>query len=237
MVGAREGAGLFLNEKPVVVDYEQHAVDRYLQVADYLGCDCTLKTGYIPVLDAEKKMVEKLVFEGKPLKGPLVAINPMARWKTKLWKAERFAALADRLGKEMSCRIVFTGSGEDGAVIEEISGMMKERATNLAGRTSLRELACLYSVCNVLITTDTGPMHIGAAMGCPVIALFGPTDPLRTGPYGWGHNVIQTEIECNPCFKRECEHVTCMNEITVEKCFEAAKKVLKRDVNHKNKGD
>jgi len=236
MVGAREGGGLFLNEKPVPVDYEQHAVDRYLEVAEYLGCDSTVWKGNIPVLDADKAMVDELFHISGHVKRPLIAINPMARWKTKLWKTESFAGLADRLCEELSCQIVFTGSSRDRAVIEEISGMMKERPTNLAGRTSLKELAYLYSVCDVLITTDTGPMHIAAAMGCRVIALFGPTDPLRTGPYGQGHNVIRTDMECSPCFKKDCEHVTCMKKITVEKCFEAVNRAVTRDFNHSDKG-
>ncbi|MBW2217701.1 MAG: lipopolysaccharide heptosyltransferase II [Deltaproteobacteria bacterium] len=237
MVGAREGGGLFLNEKPVPVDYEQHAADRYLEVAEYLGCDSTAWKGDIPVLDADKGMVDELFQNSGPAKRPLIAINPMARWQTKLWKAESFAALADRLCEELSCRIVFTGSGQDRAVIEEISEMMKECPINLAGRTSLKELAYLYSICDVLITTDTGPMHIAAAMGCRVIALFGPTDPLRTGPYGREHNVIRTDMECSPCFKKDCEHMNCMKQITVEKCFNAVNRFLNQDFNHSDKGD
>lgn len=237
MVGAREGGGLFLNEKPVPVDYEQHAVDRYLEVAEYLGCDITAWKGNIPVLDADKEMINKWLHSSGSAEKPLIAINPMARWKTKLWETESFAALADRLCEELSCQIVFTGSVQDRAVIEEISEMMRERPTNLAGRTTLKELAYLYSVCDVLITTDTGPMHIAAAMGCRVIALFGPTDPLRTGPYGREHHVIRTDMECSPCFKKDCEHMTCMKEITAEKCFIAVNRVVTRDFKHSGKGD
>ena len=94
---------------------------------------------------------------------------------------------------------------------------------NLAGKTSLKELACLYSECRLLITTDTGPMHMAAAMGCPVVALFGPTAPWRTGPYGRGHRVIREDMDCSPCFRKRCSHIRCMKGITVEKVFETVK--------------
>ncbi len=226
MVGAREGGGFFLNEKPVPVDYEQHAVDRYLEVAEYLGCNITERVGNIPVLDTDKTIIDGRINHNGTEKQPLIAINPMARWKTKLWQKESFSDLADRLCSELSCRIVFTGSGQDRAIIDDISDRMEHRPINLAGQTSLKELAYLYSVCNALVTTDTGPMHIAAAMGCRVIALFGPTDPLRTGPYGNKHEVIRSDIDCSPCFKKDCERMTCMKHISVKNCFETIRDVL-----------
>jgi len=217
MAGAREG---------VPVDYDQHAVDRYMEMARYLGCRHSSWNGGIPVLEADIRMVKALLNSNGLEKTPFVAVNPMARWKTKLWKPESFAVLADRLCNELSCRIIFTGSGQDREVIKDISDMMKEKPLNLAGRTSLKELACLYAACSVLVTTDTGPMHIAAAMGCRVVALFGPTDPRRTGPYGECHEVIRADVECSPCFKKKCDHMSCMKQITVERCFEAVKKIL-----------
>jgi 3-deoxy-D-manno-octulosonic-acid transferase/heptosyltransferase-1 len=150
----------------------------------------------------------------------------MARWKTKLWEPERFAVLADRVTDELSCEVVFTGSNKDRNVIEDISKKMKRRPINLAGRTSLKQLACLFTGCAVLVTTDTGPMHIAAAMGCRVVALFGPTAPWRTGPYGQSHKVIRADLECSPCFKKKCNDMSCMKEITVDRVFEAVKDMV-----------
>jgi heptosyltransferase I len=226
MLGAREGGGFFLNEPPVPVDYEQHAVDRYLEVAKYLGCSDLSWKGLIPVLDPDIKTVKELIHEKGLEKTPLVVVNPMARWKTKLWESENFAVLADRLRNELSCQVVFTGGRQDREIIKYILTMMKEKPLNLAGRTSLKELAYLFTTCSVLITTDTGPMHIAAAMGCRVIALFGPTDPRRTGPYGQGHEVIRADVGCSPCFKKKCDHMSCMKQITVERCFETVKSML-----------
>ena len=226
MGGAREGGWIFLKERPVPVDYEQHAIDRYLRVAGYLDCDLSSWKGDIPVSDSDKKWVNDFLKAKGNNERPLVAINPMARWKTKLWEPERFAVLADRINNELSCKVLFSGSNMDRNVIEDISKKMKARPMNLAGRTSLKQLAYLFTKCEVLVTTDSGPMHIGAAMGCRVVALFGPTAPWRTGPYGRSHKVIRTGIECSPCFKKRCNDMSCMKEITVESVFEAVKDTI-----------
>ena len=110
--------------------------------------------------------------------------------------------------------------------LEDISRKMKRRPINLAGRTSLKQLAYLFTRCAALVTTDTGPMHIAAAMGCRVVALFGPTAPWRTGPYGQSHKVIRADLECSPCFKKKCNDMTCMKEITVDMVFEAVKDMV-----------
>jgi len=223
MSGAREGGWVFLNERPVPVDYDQHAIDRYLRVAGYLACDIGSWKGDIPVSDSDKKWVNDLLNVSGVKKWPVVAINPMARWKTKLWDSESFAALANRITDELSCKVIFTGSNTDRNVIEDISGKMERRPINLAGQTSLKQLAYLFTRCAALVTTDTGPMHIAAAMGCRVVSLFGPTAPWRTGPYGQSHTVIRADLECSPCFKKKCEDMRCMKEITVDRVFEAVK--------------
>ncbi len=219
----REGSQLFLTERPFLVDADMHAVDKYLKIAEYLGCEKGSWKGHIPIRESDKGSIDK-VLHGKGTKNQhLVAVNPFATWTTKLWETERFVALADRIQKELACHIIFTGSRQDKAQIDGIMEGMEERPVNLAGQTSLKELAYLYSKCRLLVTTDTGPMHIAAAMGCPVVALFGPTAPWRTGPYGEGHQVIRDEVECSPCFKKSCDHQSCMQNITVDKVFEAVK--------------
>jgi len=226
MTGDREGASLFLKEPSVRVNYQQHAIDRYLQVAAYLGCKWDRWANKIPVSGSQRNAIDRLLASHGVKTGNLVAINPMAKWKTKLWEPALFAALCDRILTEFSCQVIFTGSKEDRPVIEGILSMMKNRAVNFAGKTGLKELADLYGRCRVLITTDTGPMHMAAAMGCRVLALFGPTSPLRTGPYGSEHRVITSGAECSPCFKKSCDEWFCMRNITVESVFEAVRDIL-----------
>jgi heptosyltransferase I len=226
MSGSREGARLFLNEPAVPVDYEHHAVDRYLKVAEYLGCDPVGRCSPVPFAEPERQAVDRLLEQAAADKRPLVAVNPMAKWPTKIWEIDRFAAVASRVARELGAAIVFTGSDNDRAVIHRAVGMMPDPPLNLAGRTTLKQLAYLYTRCRVLVTTDTGPMHIAAAMGCPVVALFGPTAPWRTGPYGDGHTVISSGMGCSPCFKKRCDHMTCMKEIGVDQVVEAVRRVL-----------
>ncbi|RLC20077.1 MAG: lipopolysaccharide heptosyltransferase II [Deltaproteobacteria bacterium] len=224
--GAREGGGLFVNDGPVPVDPDEHAVDRYLRMAAYLGCRPVPWKGEIALFDADRERVERLL-NGNAMSGrPLVAVNPMARWETKLWPPERFTALAARLTDELGCGVVFTGSRRDRAVLDGVCAGAGDRAVNLAGRTDLKQLACLYTRCAVVVTTDTGPMHIAAAMGTPVVALFGPTAPWRTGPYGKGHTIIREKMPCSPCFKKRCDHGTCMDRIAVDRVFSAVREAL-----------
>ncbi|RPH49802.1 MAG: glycosyltransferase family 9 protein [Desulfobacteraceae bacterium] len=226
MSGGREGASFFLKELPVPVDYEQHAVDRYLKVAAYLGCNNNEFKGEIPVFEQDKKLTNGLLGSDTK-KNNIIAVNPIAKWKTKLWEAGKFSELALRLQKELNCLVIFTGSSRDRPVIDEmIKQMGNNGPLNLAGRTSLKELAYLYSRCSLLVCTDTGPMHIAAAMGCRVVALFGPTAPLRTGPYGTGHRVIRSGIDCSPCFKKECKDPKCMKVITVNAVIDAVRSII-----------
>jgi len=213
---ARELSYVFLNERLPAYDIERHALERYLDVARYLGAKDPSPACALPIKRELSVITEKI----KDLKregSPLVAINPVARWKNKLWSERKFAELADRLISERNAVVIFTGGPDDLAANARIISMMKQRALNWAGVTTLKELAALASLCTVFITTDTGPMHLAAAAGGRVVALFGPTAPWRTGPYGPSHAVVRAGLSCSPCFKRNCDNnVRCMEEITVE---------------------
>jgi heptosyltransferase-1 len=224
--GGKEGNILFLTDRPYPFDYNRHALDRYLQAAEYLGCSINSWKGDIPLQAEDKGRIDRLLGDRFSPDATLIAVNPMARWATKLWDVECFIRLARMLKEELSCTVLFTGGPSDQPVIERIVGQLNPPPLNLAGGTTLKELAYLYTRCRLVVTTDTGPMHIAAAMGVPVVALFGPTAPWRTGPHGKGHKVIRKELECSPCFKKKCSHVTCMKGITVEEVFNAVKTLM-----------
>ena len=160
----RELSYLFLNERLPAYDIEKHALLRYLDVARYLGASAPSPACSLPI-EREVSVIRKKI-EGMNLQDrPLVAMNPVARWKTKLWPERRFAELADRLVKEKNAVVIFTGSPEDRAVNDRIIALMGETAMNWAGETTLKELAALASLADLFITTDTGPMHLAAAAG------------------------------------------------------------------------
>jgi heptosyltransferase-1 len=212
----RELSYLFLNERLPAYDVERHALERYLDVARYLGAKDPSPACLLP-LEKERPAVSRRVGEIRAPGRPLVAVNPVARWKTKLWQERKFAELADRLIREKNAVVIFTGSPDDRQVNERILSMMREKAVNWTGETSLKELAALASLCDLFITTDTGPMHLAAAAGARVLALFGPTAPWRTGPYGPSNITVRTGIDCSPCFRRKCGgHIECMSGIAVE---------------------
>jgi len=178
----------------------------------------------IAIGETERRRVAELLEQHAGTHNPFVAVNPVAFWETKLWEEEKFAALCDRIREELGIGVVLTG-GEAGP-LDRIRARMKTEAVNLGGQTTLRELAGLYGQAALLITTDSGPMHLAAAVGTPVVALFGPTDPARTGPYGAGHRVIRGGLSCIPCFRKRCETRDCMRGITVDEVFAAVKELL-----------
>ena len=212
----RELSYLFLNERLPAYNIEKHALERYLDVARYLGANEPSSACTLPI-EREVAAIRGKIEVQNALVRPLVVMNPVARWETKLWPEQNFAELADRLVKERNAVVIFTGSPADRSVNDRIISMMGEKAVNWAGETTLKELAALASISDLFITTDTGPMHVAAAVGAQVLALFGPTAPWRTGPYGPSHVVVRTGISCSPCFGKRCkENVGCMRGITVD---------------------
>ena len=242
----QELSGLFYNEK-IPEKMGKHAVDRYLDfvrhVAGKSGVACLAATPEfrITVGEKEKRRVAALLEENSAIlttrekdggdrrsggreEGRFVVVNPVAFWETKLWQEEKFAELCNRLREELGIGIVLTGG--ESAPLERICRKMRTKAVNLGGRTTLRELACIYREAALLVTTDSGPMHLAAAVGTPIVALFGPTDPARTGPYGPGQRIIRKGLSCSPCFRKRCETPRCMTDISVEEVFTAVKEML-----------
>ncbi|MEZ4528421.1 MAG: lipopolysaccharide heptosyltransferase II [Desulfobacterales bacterium] len=224
-----EHSHLFLNERIRPVSMEIHALRRYLMLIESLGVPVRDLEYRIPVRTAERNAVEELL-RGAGRGRMLVGINPVAQWKTKLWQNEKFALLADRLIRDMGADIVFTGGPGDRETVEDIRSRMKEASLSLAGKTNLRQLAALYEKSDLVISTDTGPMHLAAAVGTPVAALFGPTAPWRTGPFGWGHEIVRTGVRCSPCCKRRCSQGdgVCMSGIQVSDVLDAVRKIRTR---------
>ncbi len=213
----QERSYLFLNEKVPAVDMEIHALTRGLVLLEKIGIPTSRITYNLPVSDRDRDEINQMLeAAGIGRRAKLVVINPVAQWKTKLWDNAKFAVLADLLLERYDVSVIFSGGPGDGPVIAAITAKMRHTALNLAGQTSLMGLAAIYERAALLVSTDTGPMHLGAAVGISVVALFGPTAPWRTGPFGEGHRIVRTNCKCAPCFQRHCETVHCMEGITVD---------------------
>jgi lipopolysaccharide heptosyltransferase I len=228
--GNREGARLFY-DLAVPTPKGTHAVDRYLSVLPPLGVPMNASFRWLP----ERPQVAAAVKAKWPELHAVsrwIAIQPGARWDTKRWPVENFTRLAGLLAQKYpGVRFaVFGGAGER-QFGEIISSAAPERVLNLCGRTSLTEMIEWLRLCELMVTNDTGPMHVAAALGVPVIALFGPTDPRSTGPYGQLENVIRTGLACSPCFNSTClwaNPLECLIGIPPERVFEFAEKKLRK---------
>ncbi|MCP4747097.1 MAG: glycosyltransferase family 9 protein [Desulfobacteraceae bacterium] len=225
----QEHSHLVLNERIPSISMQIHALDRGLRLLEGIGIPKGPVEYAVPISNDDRNKVNKMLIDnGWRNKHQTIAINPMAKWDTKLWLPERFAQLADSLIDRHGVTIFFTGGPEDVGVISQIQRHMRNKAKNMAGRTSLVQLAAMYEQMACVVSTDTGPMHIAAAVGAPAVALFGPTAPWRTGPHGQGHKVLQTNLlDCVPCFQRHCEPHHCMQAITVEQVQVAVADILK----------
>jgi len=210
-----EGSWFFLNERVPAVDMDVHALARELLLLQAIGVVTATVEFALPITKLHRRKVTALLAAaGVDSSRPLLAINPQATWPTKLWFPERFAELADLLVAQ-GWAVVFTGSLADQSAVAGIIAAMRTPAANLAGVTDLLELAALFELASVVVSTDTGPMHIAAATGTPVVAIFGPTAPWRTGPWGEQHRVVRVELPCSPCLKKNCPtQRECMREIT-----------------------
>ena len=222
-----EQSHLFLNRRLPPVSMEIHALKRCLMIPDALGIPVSEIRYRLPVNNKDHQAIEDLLLRHGVKKNKIiVAVNPVAQWETKLWQTHKFAELADRLVDDYGAEVVFTGGSDDAPITGEILSQMKKNAVDLAGKTTLMTLAALYQKTGLVISTDTGPMHLAAAVRTPVIALFGPTAPWRTGPFGYGHRVIRTGVRCSPCFKRHCPGYggICMTKISTADVLAAVHK-------------
>jgi heptosyltransferase-2 len=162
----------------------------------------------------------------------IIGVNPGAYYgEAKRWFPARYAAVADALAAQFGAQIVLFGSSSDLPVVEEVASPMKHSPLILAGRTTLGQLMALLQECRLLITNDSGPMHLAAALDVPQLALFGSTSEIATGPLSRYATVIKHPVACNPCFLRKCPtDFRCMKGISVQQVLEAAQAMLEIQV-------
>jgi lipopolysaccharide heptosyltransferase II len=226
---AREGARGFYDVIVPRKSFHTHAVDWYLSVLPQLGVPVHKNFQWLP---ERLQISETVKSKWKTQNAKWITIQPGARWENKRWPVENFAELVRLLSKKFpDTRFAILGSDKDkplGAIIFHVA---PENFLNLCGQTSLPEMIEWIRLCDLMITNDTGPMHAAAALGKPLVALFGPTEPRRTGPYGQLENVLRIELPCEPCLKSFCNWKNpneCLTAISPATVFERAQKFLMR---------
>jgi lipopolysaccharide heptosyltransferase I len=213
---AREMAWLFYTHRVPIHTMEQHAIDRYLAVMEALDCGRSPVDFVFPTTDDDRAQVDEML-RGV---GNFAVLLPGTNWPTKRWPAEYFAAIVAPLRERFGLQSVIAGGSD---VLEIVRGI---DAMNLAGKTNLRQLVALLERASLVIANDSGPMHIAAALGRPLVTPFGPTNPIRTGPYQRMGSVIRLDIPCAPCYSRKCSHQSCLKWLTIEPVLDLAAKQL-----------
>jgi lipopolysaccharide heptosyltransferase I len=211
----REGARGFYDVVVPRPTYYTHAVDWYLGALKFLNVPVHWNFEWLPT----RADVAGVIKTKWPVNdSQWIAIQPGARWLNKRWPAEHYAEVVRRLAaSERDLRFAIFGAADDRELARSISAAAPKRCLDLSGQLTLPELVEWIRLSQLLITNDTGPMHIAAALGKPVIALFGPTEPRRTGPYGQLDRVLQTSLPCVPCMKARCtypEPLECLRSIS-----------------------
>lgn len=215
--------------RPVLGPHQAgHVVDRYLDVIRALGCEVNQPVRFpIQITDEEVMSAEAIaVHAGLRQGNRYVVLAPGTNWPTKCWPVKHFAKLVDRLYQDQIISVL-VGSNGDKRLSEDISQLASIPPVDLTGKTSLKQLAHIIRQADCFVGGDTGPMHLAVAVDIPVIALFGPTDPLRNGPYGVKNKVLLADRNCLGCWKRHCPYdEVCLEVIEPEQVYQAVRSYL-----------
>jgi heptosyltransferase I len=228
--GAREGSWLAYTHRISVPTLDVHAADRYLRVSAMLGLDDDGVDFSFVIPPACVASADSLLNRHGLEGGPFAIIAPGTIWETKRWSNAGFAQLARHLLKA-GVAVVLVGSKAERDMCEEIAAAAPG-SVNIAGNTTIGELAATVCRALVCVTNDSGPMHLAVALDRPVVSIFGPTDPLWVGPYRQADAVLRAELDCSPCYLRrlsQCPHDhACMRNVSAEAVIDRVESTLAR---------
>jgi len=207
---------------------EAHQADYYLHILNGKPHD---RTPVWEIGPGEKEQAKKILNDvGATSRDNLIALAPGARYgPAKRWFPERFASLAAKLVDEYKAQILIFGTAAEKNVSRSIREQVKANCADLTGKTNLRQLGALLSLCKLLVTNDNGAMHVGCAVRTPTVALFGSTSPDRTKPAGCRNTVIYKKVPCSPCFEKKCRRgdYRCFDIITTREVLLASRDMIK----------
>ena len=220
-----DGRGIFLTHGVPVGTPERrlHHTDYYLHMLDRLGIHGGGGRLCLSCTSEETLWAEEILGMGE-----WAAVNPGAAYgSAKRWLPERFAETADRMAETYGLSIVLVGGPDEGPIGQDIEKAMKVRPLNLIGKTTIRQMMAVLSRVRLMVTNDSGPMHVAAAFQVPIAAVFGPTDHTTTSPLTPFFRIIRKPVDCAPCLKRRCpiDH-RCMDAVTVSDMLEAVEALV-----------
>lgn len=226
---AREGARWFYTDTIHVPNAELiHAVDRYWLIAEALGAGDARKVFTVPIDARSREWAEE---ELHPRPRPWVMVAPGSRWMTKRWPTSHFSELLQRATRRYGGTAVLLGSADEADLTVKIAAQVECPTIDLAGGTSLPQLAAILSLADVVLANDSGPLHLAAALGRPVVAPYTCTQVRKHGPYGQGVGV-ESRVWCQGSYRKRCGRLDCMTELTPDRLWPALDEVLTRWANH-----
>jgi heptosyltransferase I len=226
--GAREASWLAYTDRIPLPTIDVHAVDRYLSVGPMLGLDDSEADFSFPIPQEATIRIDALLDYYDLAQAKLLVMSPGTVWATKQWRSDAFAEVARHFLKN-GLAVTLIGSDRERAVCDAVA-KLAPGAVNLAGETTLSELAALIRRSTICLTNDSGPMHLAVALDRPVVSVFGPTDPVWAGPYRRDDVVLRAELPCSPCYLRQLSRCThnhdCMKEVSAGAVIERATSIL-----------
>jgi len=238
-IGYHTRKRFFLLTRRIIPQWpEAHRVEYFLDVTRAADIDTDNRDyEFFIKSEVEKQIVSILNDSGISEGEPYFSINPGGNWPPKRWPKENFAKLADELADMYNTKVIITGAEKDVALGEDIKNLCNSKPINLCGKTTLKELAAISRRAKAVISNDTGPMHISVSQKTPTVALFGPTHPDITGPYGSSqYVVVKKDIGCPvPCYDKTCNDYRCMKAITVDDVMEAVASVITSEAKQSHK--
>lgn len=229
---ASDGRSLLLtrcfNDKHQPANVDEHEVHYYLRLLESFGINAELSAPQLfTTADEDGAAAELLASNGITESDTLLGINAGASFgSAKRWYPERFAEVAQQLARAWQAKVILFGGPDEQELVAEIEAGLNGNCLNMAGKTSVRELMALIKRCNFFISNDSGPMHIAAAFGIPLVAIFGPTDHKGTAPFGCLAEIVRKTVDCAPCKLRHCptDH-RCMTAVSADDVVLAAEKL------------
>jgi predicted lipopolysaccharide heptosyltransferase III len=212
----------------------RHRIDRDLEVLKPLGIQAGSKDPQLWLTPEEEKSADELLVQlGVQRSKSMMILQPGARYWFKAWPPDRYAELADRLTSQYGCQVLIGGSDQDVDLAQQIRQTAKSNPVIMAGRTTIKQFAAIAKKSALFVGSDSGAMHIAAAVGTPVVALFGPSNPSEWGPRGEAIEVIYKGLDCRTCFHPTCHRgeQNCMKLISVGEVETASKRLI-ACVNH-----
>lgn len=195
---------------------QMHAVDRYWLVAEALGVGHAPKRFVLPMPDSERAWAWQRLADWPR---PWIMVHLGTRWETKRWPVAHFAELAGRAVRRFGGSVILVGSGSEAALGDALIRRFSGPILNLIGQTTLKQLAAVLEQADIMLSNDSGPLHLAAALGRPVVAPFTCTSVTRTGPFGQLGHAVATRVWCAASYRRRCGRLECMSELTPDRLW------------------